>query len=84
MVIAATFPASGGDAVMAAPTHEQPNAPTLLDVVRVLQITYTDAGVLEWLASRNFDLDGYPPEYLIGQGRTSEVLAAAQRIEGGS
>lgn len=62
--------------------------PTLLDVVRVLSETYTDAGVMTWLTSKNRQLQlrsgerFCTPCELIEFGRTAEVYEAACRIEG--
>lgn len=75
-------------AVTAVPGPQEAAEVGLLDVVRVLSETYTDAGVMTWLTARNAWLEaagGAPrsPADLIQIGRIVEVYAAACRIEGG-
>lgn len=66
---------------MTAPSNDEP---TIVDVVRVLRVTYTDQGVLIWLNSANtqFPWDRSPAA-MIQDGRIAEVYEIAQRIEGG-
>ena len=85
--------------VPSVPVDADTARPTLLDVVRVLQATYTDTGVLIWLNATNkawpmtgfakvrtIALQGLPfysPRQMINAGRIAEVLEVAQQLENG-
>lgn len=56
---------------------------TLLEVVRVLSETYTDAGIAIWLTSPNRGLVGKVPLQCVKDGMGGDVLFIARSIEGG-